>query len=124
MKKQRCEGRTTTNPGYAAGARCLHSAGYQEGGKWYCHIHAPSRVTQRQKEREAVWRARGNLTAAKNNLEAQKVKIVKAVGDWFDAPLDDRRPDERLAEAWERFLELKDDLEEARARCQDLEGGD
>ena len=57
--------------------RCGKTASIEEGGKWYCRIHAPSLVAAKRDARDAKWRA-SRFAAETARRRAQLISDAKA----------------------------------------------
>lgn len=70
IDKQSCCERVYGDGRGFTGGVCGNRAKFHEGGKWYCGIHAPSKVAHKQSVREAKWVKERELSDAKYAMDA------------------------------------------------------
>jgi hypothetical protein len=60
---------------------CQTPAKYEEGGKWWCHNHAPSRVAAKRAARDARWTAEADAAnTARAKADARAAELTALLG--------------------------------------------
>lgn len=70
--KHACAGRVFPNRA-VRGYPCSNNAKFLEGGQWWCHLHAPSKIAAKREAKYAEWEA-----AQDRRREARRVAEAKA----------------------------------------------
>ena len=97
--RETCVGRTWHEcGGWGNSSTCGKTAKYEEGGKWYCGTHAPSRIGARREKRDARRRREEEIRNDRRRIAAisRALKIVSFV--WTSSEADPERMAAKLVD--------------------------